>query len=445
MEEFIKTLTEQMRCIKAREGVARELSNHIIDQTEAYEQSGMEHDKAVEKAVRAMGDPVAIGVSMDRIHRPQIDWRMILLTLVLSIAGLFCMMPVYGVERVLFGQGLFMLAGFAVIAVIYFIDYSIIGRIGAVAYIVMTIFFWIGRNHMRTINGRIPAMSILVYLYVPVFAGILYQLRMRGYGAVIMGLVVIGVTCFAITYFSATLWVIVNIGFSMIVMLLAAIRKGMFGENKKRMTAIVAAAVILPMIVMVGCISTGWRWLRWESFRVMRLEAFFHRDQYREGAGYIYNVIDDILENAKFVGTGSSKYIDKLDSAMMLDGGLMPLISIYVYGMIVGIILLILLTAFVFRAVKILNGQKNQLGFLVTMACLLVIFLNGLEGMLVNVGLFPYTSVIIPFLTRGGSATLLYSVLIGLLLGVHRYEKVYTDETYADQPRWRVSLKVEKR
>ncbi|MDE6053843.1 MAG: permease prefix domain 1-containing protein, partial [Lachnospiraceae bacterium] len=101
MEEFIKTLTEQMRCIKAREGVARELSNHIIDQTAAYEQSGMEHDKAVEKAVHEMGDPVAIGVLMDRIHRPQIDWRMILLTLVLSIAGLFCMMPVYGVEQVL--------------------------------------------------------------------------------------------------------------------------------------------------------------------------------------------------------------------------------------------------------------------------------------------------------------------------------------------------------
>ena len=412
MEEFIKTLTEQMRCIKAREGVARELSNHITDQAEAYEQSGMEHDKAVEKAVRDMGDPVAIGVSMDRIHRPQTDWRMILLTLVLSIAGLFCMMPVYGVERVLFGQGLFMLVGFAVTAVVYFIDYSIIGRIGVVAYIVMTIFFWIGRNHMRTINGRIPAMSILVYLYVPVFAGILYQLRMRGCGAVIMGLVVIGVTCFAITYFSATLWVIVNIGFSMIVMLLAAIWKGMFGENKKRMTAIAAAAVILPMIVMVGRISSGWRWLRWESFRVMRLEAFFHRDQYREGAGYIYNVIDDILANAKFVGTGSSKYVDQLDFALILD--MTPLISVYVYGMIVGILLLILLTALVLRAVKIVYGQKNQLGFLVSMACMLVIFLNGLEGILVNVGLFPYTSVMVPFLTRGGSATLLYSVLTGM-------------------------------
>lgn len=442
MDEFIKTLTDQMRCAKARDGVAREMSAHIIDQVDAYEQSGMEHEKAVEKAVRGMGDPVEIGVSMDRIHRPQIDWKMLLLTFMLSIAGLFCMMPVYGAEQVLFGQGLFMLVGFAVIAVVYFIDYSVIGRIGAAAYIIMTIFFWIGRNYMCVINGRIPAMSILVYLYVPVFAGILYQMRMKGYGAVIMGLVVIGATCFAITYFSATLWVVVNIGFSMLVMLLAAIRKGMFGENKKRMTTIVAATAILSMVAMVLRISTSWRW---ESFRVMRLEAFFHRDQYREGAGYIYNVIGDILGNARFVGTGSSEYVDQLDFALVLDSGLVPLCSVYAYGMIFGILLLILLTVLVFRAVKIVYNQKNQLGFLVSMACLLVIFLNGLEGTLVNVGLFPYTSVIIPFLTRGGSATLVYSVLIGLLLGVHRYEKVYTMQTHAEQPGWKLSLKIEKR
>ena len=66
MEEFIRILTEQMRCAKARDGVARELSAHISDQAEAFEQAGMEHDKAVAKAVREMGDPVEIGAAYDR-------------------------------------------------------------------------------------------------------------------------------------------------------------------------------------------------------------------------------------------------------------------------------------------------------------------------------------------------------------------------------------------
>lgn len=179
MEEFIKTLTEQMRCVKARDGVARELADHITDQAETYEREGMKHDEAVEKAVHEMGDPVEIGVSMDRIHRPQADWKMILLTFVLSVAGIFCMIPIYGPEIVP-RQLLTMLAAFAVIIAVYFIDYSILGRMGVIAYCVLTIFLWIGKNfYFPMINGRVPAMAVLVYLYVPVFAGILYQLRMR--------------------------------------------------------------------------------------------------------------------------------------------------------------------------------------------------------------------------------------------------------------------------
>ena len=125
MEEFIKTLTEQMRCARARDGVARELSDHILDQAEAYEQSGMERGKAVAKAVREMGDPVEIGVMMDRIHRPQVNWGMLLATFVLSIMGIVCLIPAYGVEQGGYRQGLFILAGFAVIAVVYFVE---IGR-----------------------------------------------------------------------------------------------------------------------------------------------------------------------------------------------------------------------------------------------------------------------------------------------------------------------------
>ncbi|MEZ3447693.1 MAG: FtsW/RodA/SpoVE family cell cycle protein [Lachnospiraceae bacterium] len=428
MEEFIRTLTEQIRCAKARAGVARELSDHIMDQTEAYEQSGMEHDKAVARAVREMGDPVEIGVSMDRIHHPQVEWRMLLLILALSAAGLFCMTPMYPVEELLLHQGIFVLVGFAVTAVVYFIDYSIIGRIGVAAYIVMTVALVIGRNYMHVINGRIPVMSILVYLYVPIFAGILYQLRMKGYRAVIIGLVVTGVTCLATTYCSAVLWVTVNIGVSMIVMLLSAIGKGMFGSRKKSMIALVAAAVLLPASVLVWQICASWRG---ESFRVMRLKAFLYREQYASGAGYIYNVIDDILRNARFVGTGSSKYGNGIELAPAANSGLAPLMSIYTYGLIVGILLLVLLAALVFRAVKIVYGQKNQLGFLVSMACMLVICLNCVEGILVNAGLFPTTITLIPFLAYGGSATLMYAVLFGLLLGVYRYEKVYTEETSA--------------
>ena len=425
MEEFIKTLTEQMRCARARDGVARELSDHILDQAEAYEQSGMERGKAVAKAVREMGDPVEIGVMMDRIHRPQVNWRMLLVTFALSVMGILCLMPVYGVERGGFRQGLFMLAGFAVMAAVYFVDYSIIGRIGAAAYLVMSIALFIGMHYMRTINGRIPVMSILVYLYVPVFAGILYQLRMGGCRAVIEAIMVSVITFVVCTFLSSSIVVSFNILLVMIVMLFAAIRKGVMGTDKKRMTAITAAAVILPAVVFVWYLSAGR-----EGFRMMRIKAFFQRDQYRNTYNYIYTVIDDILQNARLVGEGGAKNGNNLlDLPISADSSFVPLVAMHVYGIIAGILLVLMMIVLVLQAVKIVRGQKNQLGFLVSMGCMMVILLNCLEGMLVNVGLFPSTTVVIPFLTVGGGAAIVYAVLIGLLLSVHRYEKVYTTET----------------
>ena len=75
MEDFIKNITEQIRCVRAREGIAHELKNHILDQAEAFEASGESHNEALQKAIKEMGDPIAIGTSLDQVHRPQTDGK----------------------------------------------------------------------------------------------------------------------------------------------------------------------------------------------------------------------------------------------------------------------------------------------------------------------------------------------------------------------------------
>ena len=69
--EYLKTITEQIRCEKAREGIAKELNGHIEDQKETFLKEGMTETEAEEATIREMGDPVAAGVELDRIHRPK--------------------------------------------------------------------------------------------------------------------------------------------------------------------------------------------------------------------------------------------------------------------------------------------------------------------------------------------------------------------------------------
>ena len=86
-EEYIKTLTDQIRCKMARPEVAREIEDHIEDQTRAFMSEGMNRQEAESAALKDMGNPVDAGVELDKVHRPAMPWGMIALIIVLSVAG----------------------------------------------------------------------------------------------------------------------------------------------------------------------------------------------------------------------------------------------------------------------------------------------------------------------------------------------------------------------
>ena len=429
MNEFIKRLTEQMRCVKAREGVAREVSDHILDQAAAFEETGMEHDQAVEMAVHEMGDPVEFGVSLDRIHRPQMNWKLILVTFVLTMAGLFVMYSIYGMSTIVSRQCVFAAAGMAVILAVNFIDYSVIGRFGSLAYILLTALFFICGMTLRQVNGRIPALAVLVYLYVPVFAGILYRLRGGSYGAVGIGMALVFLTSCLAARFGSSVIIGLNIFLILLATLLLAVRKGMFRIRQRGAVFVIAVLGMLPVLVPargLGFMEGG--------FRKERILAFLHR------RGYIYTAIDTILGSSHFVGKGNETFYALSD----YGSNLVLLRLMHEYGLIAGIVLLLLFVVFAVGVIKIVQSQKNQLGMLVSASCFLVFAANCLEGILVNLGLLPMTTVSIPFVTFGGSVALVYSVLIGLILSVHRYEKVLPLGAQEQRARWRLRVKLEK-
>lgn len=71
LNSYLEQLEEQIRNRKAKAEVIEEIRNHIEDQAEFYEKEGMSAEEAIEQAVRQMGDPVEVGIEMDRIHRPK--------------------------------------------------------------------------------------------------------------------------------------------------------------------------------------------------------------------------------------------------------------------------------------------------------------------------------------------------------------------------------------
>ena len=90
-KKYIQTVTEQIRCKRALPLVTKELEGHIEDQKSDYMKAGINAEEAEEAAVLEMGDPVEVGVEMDRIHRPKMAWKMIGLIAILNLAGIVLM------------------------------------------------------------------------------------------------------------------------------------------------------------------------------------------------------------------------------------------------------------------------------------------------------------------------------------------------------------------
>ena len=86
-KEYIGLLSGQIRCKRALPFVTRELEMHIEEQKKDFLAEGMSECEAEELAVKEMGDPVEVGIMMDGIHRPKMNWPLIFLIGFISAAG----------------------------------------------------------------------------------------------------------------------------------------------------------------------------------------------------------------------------------------------------------------------------------------------------------------------------------------------------------------------
>ena len=90
MNEYIKQMLQQIRCKKAHLMIEQEIRGHIEEQIEENLKYGMTQEEAEKLAVRDMGDPIENGILLDKIHKPQKAWDVILLAAIVSGIGQLC-------------------------------------------------------------------------------------------------------------------------------------------------------------------------------------------------------------------------------------------------------------------------------------------------------------------------------------------------------------------
>ena len=436
MEEYLETVTEQIRCTKARELVVGELRDHILDQAEAYETEGMFEEEALEKAVRDMGDPVETGVSLDRIHRPRMDVGILVLIGFISIASIALHAVLGAYSKEIDGAGYWYLkhhigyvaAGYALMLLVYRLDYSILARFArpmAAAFLGLVL---IGtRLAVVTINGAKlyimigPLklfMPVLMVLYVPVFGGILYAYRgegLKGMGKILLWALVPAWITFRIPAFSqgVVLWA-AFVGLTAI-----AVWKGWYRVYRPAALSVLGILLAAPPLLFLGAGMLG----RLASYQMVRIQAFL-----TNAPDYNYQAIQmrKILLGSRLLGGNA----DNVMEAVRLPGFNNDYIFVSLissYGMVAGVLAAALMCGLILKIFQISIGQRNQLGMILGCSCGIVYVLQLGISIGMNLGLLPTTSAILPFFSSGGTGIVVSYILLGLVLSVCRYQNILPD------------------
>lgn len=432
MEEYLKILLEQIRCRKAHPYIEEELRDHMEEQLAANMAAGMKREEAEKAAVRDMGDPVEVGISLDRIHRPQAAWQLIALIAVISVLGivihkLICyqfmmsgnsMTPLTGS----FNYVKHTLLGIALMCVIYFVDYTVIAKYAKIIAAAMLGIAFAGSGVYM--NGQFfyiyygtihISITMFLMLYVPVYGAVLYKYYGTGYIGVVKSVIWLLLPVYFAARIPSTLLMGVLL-ISMLVLLTIAVAKGWFAVQKK----IVIAAIWTVFAVLPAAILTGLIFFGGKSYRLERIRAFYLHT-YSEN-NYISNCLHNFHESSRFVGTNG---MEKFSSFPNCNSDYIFTYLVSEYGMIAGVLITCLMAVLVIWIFSAALHQKNQLGMMMGCGCGMLFLLNTGINILENLSFFPATQTFLPFLSAGGSSIVFSYLLIGIVISIYRYKNVY--------------------
>lgn len=399
-KEYLEILAEQIRYKKALPMIEKELEDHMEDQKKDFLASGMTEKEAEAAAVMEMGDPVSVGVDMDRIHRPKMAWGLILLTGALYLAGMIFRYLLYdrsGLGIYIANSWVYYVLAFVVMIGVCYVDYSRIGEkareltVGLFLILMAGIWFggtvvngsvgWISVGGMMILNVR-----VLVYLFLPLYGAILYRYRGQGYEVI----------------WKAAAW------------MLPAVVVVFYANSLMLALLLCVFSMVIFLLLYAGMV-----WKFGAVYQKERLQMLL--PPYGEEISAVMEPLRSAAANSHMVGS-SAQAMKGLE--MYGDRDFLFTYILSFCGILTAVLFISLIAVLLFYLLKHTLRQRNQAGRIMGLGCTVVLVGRLVIYLLGNLGLQPYGDGYCPFLSTGGSSAVVTGILLGLLFSIYRYQNI---------------------
>ncbi|MGD6873777.1 FtsW/RodA/SpoVE family cell cycle protein [Sutcliffiella horikoshii] len=420
-DEFLTKVISKVKSKDAHSMIKKELHHHLLELSQSFQNREDSKEKAEEKAVQEMGNPYSIGEKLNKLHKPRMDWMLIIL---FTIIGAISFLPLMGnapgyifLEK----QAIWFSLGTIVLISFLFFDYRklknwwfIFYSSGVLLLLYLLVFGVSAAGVKRWVSFggfTVDAATISMLLFFLAWSGIFTKSDMfNGWRQGMMfGLFWVPFLLFmmlpyfpySIIYFSCVLTMFI----------FSSIRK------KTKINLITAKlATCLFIIVPILISSQG-------SLLSDRLFTFLSPEQDPNGPGYMYILIKEFLADAGWFGNGlnGNNAIQSLPDAHT-DFAFPYLV--HSLGWAFGIFLCMLLIVFIWKISRNATKTKDSYGRVLVVGGVTLIAVPTIWNILMGLGFAPIIGVSLPFISYGGTTLLFYSAVLGIILSVYRRKDI---------------------
>lgn len=405
---------DQVRWKKARPGLAAEIRTHLLDQRDACLAQGMDEGVAQGEAVRQMGDPVALGTDLDRVHRPRPQWGLLVFALALAMLGTLLRMRLSTNLKFISNDDLMLdlaggVLGAVCLAAGYLLDVSALGRragwvcMGFLAIVVFLLLSWDLR-----VQGVSWQVEFFLYLFPLTLALLLWRLRGRGWPGALGAMAWAGL-CGISCLLTPSLFALFQVTLSALILGLFFSCRDWFGIGKKLGMVLVA---VLGLGILFLIVYYGY----WTQFRFD-----IHPELDPLNRGYYAAAIRTALSGARWLGPAAPSLWftengwplvpniegDNLLTNLICSWGWLPFLA--VVGAFAALFLWML-----WKTIRL----RQTLGRAVCLGGLTALGVQAVFSLLLNLGV-PLFAASFP-LVVGNTGTVLNMFFIGLMLSAFR-------------------------
>lgn len=415
---FLDEVCNYIKNKDAHEEITQEIKNHILEISCEYIEDGLSEEEAIDKAIARMGNPLGIGIELNKVHKARPDYMSIILISMLVVIGLISM---YSIQKnniagisVLYKNIIGTILGGTIGFAIYLFDYRKVEKYSYHLYfsgVLLTIFiilfqpYLYGNKSFLQIGSSITiSVNILLpIIFLVAFIGIVRLNEMWNIKALIKVIITFLLPCL----------LIIKVGLASL-LLYFIVGNIIFLCSKIKLSYKISTmgAQIIGSVFVIGCTLIS------KPYRIARLAVLWDPTSDPEGSGWMAIQTRKVIESVGFKGSNlSSINLPGFESELIFT------YILYSFGIIVGVACILIIALLLYRNFRNISKVKNSYGKMLLITITSVFSVQFIISILFNLG-FATVYYAIPFLSASGTSMMINIILGGFICSIYKRKEI---------------------